>query len=70
MIKKRSKIRRGLIILSSATGSISDLAHGMWRSGPAKRWLLPLAVFLCVTGLVLILAASVEALAPFIYSIF
>jgi len=70
VIKKRGKIRRGLIILSSATGSIGDLARGMWRSGPAKRWLLPLAVFLCVTGLVLILAASVEALAPFIYSIF
>jgi hypothetical protein len=42
----------------------------MWQSGPAKRWLLPLAVFLCVTGLVLVVAASVEALAPFVYSIF
>jgi hypothetical protein len=42
----------------------------MWRSGPAKRWMLPLAVFLCVMGLVLIVAASVEALAPFVYSIF
>lgn len=70
MIEKRGKIRRGVIILGSATGSIGDLARGMWHSGPAKRWLLPLAVFLCVTGLVLILAASVEALAPFIYSIF
>jgi hypothetical protein len=29
-----------------------------------------LAVFLCVLGLVLVLAASVEALAPFVYSIF
>jgi hypothetical protein len=28
-----------------------------------------LAVFLCLTGLILILATSVEALAPFIYSI-
>jgi hypothetical protein len=70
MIKRRGKIRRGLIILGSATGSIGDLALGMWRSGAAKRWLLPLAVFLCVSGLILILAASVEALAPFIYSIF
>jgi len=42
----------------------------LWQSGSGKRWLTPLAVFLCVTGLVLILAASVEALAPFIYSIF
>jgi len=42
----------------------------MWRSGPAKRWLLPVAVFLSVIGLVLVLAATVEALAPFVYSIF
>jgi len=27
-------------------------------------------VFLCLTGLILTLAASVEALAPFVYSIF
>jgi hypothetical protein len=31
---------------------------------------LPLAVFLCVFGMVLILAATVEVLAPFIYAIF
>jgi uncharacterized protein DUF5989 len=70
VIKKRGRIQRGLIIFGSAAGAIGDLARGMWLSGPAKRWLLPLAVFLCVTGLVLILAASVEALAPFVYSIF
>ena len=70
MLKKRGRIRRSLIVLSNAGGSIADLARGMWRSGPAKRWLLPLAVFLCVLGLVLVLAASVEALAPFVYSIF
>ena len=68
MIKKRGKIRRGMIIIASAAGSISDLSLGMWRGG--RRWLMPLAVFLCVTGLVLVLAASVEALAPFVYSIF
>ena len=34
-----------------------------------KRWLVPLAIFLCLTGLVLIRATTVEALAPFIYSI-
>ena len=28
----------------------------MWRSDSGKRWLVPLAVFLCVFGLVLILA--------------
>ena len=56
MIRKRSKIQRGLIILGSATGSIGDLALGMWHSDTSKRWLLPLAVFLCVTGLLLVLA--------------
>ena len=57
-------------MLGSAGGSIAQLARGLWRSDSGKRWLIPLAVFLCVTGLVLIVAASVEALAPFIYSIF
>lgn len=70
MLKKRGKLQRSLIVFGSAGGSIADLARGMWRSGAAKRWMLPLAVFLCVTGLVLVVAASVEALAPFVYSIF
>jgi hypothetical protein len=68
MIKKRGKIRRGMIVIGSAAGSVADLSLGLWRDG--RRWLMPLAIFLCVTGLVLVLAASVEALAPFIYSIF
>ncbi|HUE62777.1 MAG TPA: DUF5989 family protein [Rhizomicrobium sp.] len=70
MRKKHGKIQRGLIVMGSAAGSIGDLAQGMWRSGASKRWLLPLAVFICLTGVLLIFAASVEALAPFIYSIF
>ncbi len=70
MIKKRGRIRRRLIVLGSAAGSIAQLARGLWRGGSSKRWLVPLAIFLCLTGLVLILAASVEALAPFIYAIF
>jgi hypothetical protein len=70
MIRRRGKIERGLIVMASAGGSIADMAAGMWRGGPGKRWLVPLAVFLCVLGLLLILAVSVEALAPFIYSIF
>jgi hypothetical protein len=70
MIRKRGKMQRGLIVMGSAAGSIGDLAQGMWRSDASKRWLLPLAVFLCLTGLLLVLGASVEALAPFIYSIF
>ena len=70
MIPRRNKIHRGLIVMASAGGSIAEMSRGMWRSGGAKRWILPLAVFLCVIGLVLILAVSVEALAPFIYAIF
>jgi hypothetical protein len=69
MIKKRGRIQHGVIILGSSAGSIAQLAGGLWHSDSNKRWLVPLAVFLCVTGLVLIIAASVEALAPFIYSI-
>ncbi len=70
MIRRRGSLQRGLIVLASAGGSIGDLVGGMWRAGSGKRWLVPLAVFLCVIGLVLILAVSVEALAPFIYAIF
>lgn len=70
MIRRRGRLRRGLIVMASAGGSITDMARGMWRGGGGKRWLLPLAIFLCATGLILILAASVEALAPFIYAIF
>src|SRR5260370_5807148 len=70
VIKKRGRIRRGLIVFASAGGSITQLARGLWRSESGKRWLVPLAVFLCVFGLVLIVATTVEALAPFIYSIF
>jgi hypothetical protein len=69
MIKKRGRIQRGLIVLSSTGGSIAQLASGLWRSDSNKRWLTPLAVFLCLTGLVLIVAMTVEALAPFVYSI-
>ena len=70
MIKKRGKIQRGLILFGSTFGSIEELARGMWRSESGKRWLVPLAVFLCVAGLILIVATTVEALAPFIDSIF
>jgi hypothetical protein len=70
MMKRRGGMRRRLIVLGSAGGSIADLARGLWRSESGKRWLVPLAVFLCVVGAVLILATTVEALAPFIYAIF
>jgi len=67
--KTRSRTRRGLIAFGSTFGSIAQLARGPWQSDSDKRWLMPLAVFLRVTGLLLIVATAVEALAPFIYSI-
>lgn len=70
MLKKRGAIQRKLIVLGSSFGSIAQLASGLWRSDSGKRWLVPLAVFLAVIGIVLGVAASVEALAPFVYSIF
>ncbi len=69
MIKKRGRIRRGFIVLGSTVSSTKQLAEGLWRSGSDKRWLTPLAIFLCVSGIILTLAVTVEALAPFIYSI-
>ena len=70
MVVRPGAIRRRVIMLQSATGSIADLVRGTWRSESGNRWLLPLAVFLCLFGLILILATTVEALAPFIYAIF
>jgi hypothetical protein len=58
------------MVAASAGGSIVDLARGLWRTGSGKRWLVPLAVFLCIFGVILIFATAVEALAPFIYAIF
>ena len=69
MIKTRSRTKRGLIVFGSAFGSMAQLAHGLWSGDSDKRWLMPLAIFLCVTGLLLIVGTAVEALAPFIYSI-
>ncbi len=69
MLKKRGKIHRGFIVIGSAIPSIGGFASAL-MSRKDKRWLAPLVVFLCVTGLVLVLAATVEALAPFIYTIF
>jgi len=70
MVAHRSGIRRRLIMMGSTAGSIADLVRGLWRSDSGKRWLVPLAVFLCVFGVILIVATTVEALAPFIYAIF
>jgi uncharacterized protein DUF5989 len=70
MIAKHGRMRRRLIMLASAGGSTADLMRGLWQSDSGKRWLVPLAVFLCLFGLILIVATTVEALAPFIYAIF
>jgi Family of unknown function (DUF5989) len=70
VIKRKGKIRRGLILLGSVGPTLASLARGLWRREGGQRWLLPLALFLCATGLVLLFAFSVEALAPFIYAIF
>ena len=70
MIRKRGGMRRRFAILASTPGSIADLARGLWHRDSGARWLTPLAIFLCLFGLILIIAAAVEALAPFIYAIF
>jgi hypothetical protein len=70
VLKKRGKIQRGLIVFGSTFGSMADLSRGMWQSDAHRRWLVPVAIFLCLTGLLLIVATTVEALAPFIYAIF
>ena len=70
MLARRSRLARMWILLATAAGSVADAVRGQWRSPSGRRWLVPLVIFLCITGLVLTLAATVEALAPFIYSIF
>ena len=70
MIRKRGRLRRQMILLGSMAGSASELAQGLWRDNSGKRWLIPLAVFLCLTGALLVVAVTVEALAPFVYAIF
>ena len=70
MFRKPGGMRRRLIMFGSMGGAIADLVRGLWRRDSGQRWLVPLAVFLCLFGLILILATTVEALAPFIYAIF
>ncbi|MEO6420326.1 MAG: DUF5989 family protein [Polyangiaceae bacterium] len=57
-------------MIGSAVPSVGGFVRDLWSNRQGNRWLVPLVVFLCVTGIVLIAAASVEALAPFIYTIF
>jgi hypothetical protein len=70
MIRRRGRIARTLLMLGSAAPTIADGARGLWRSESGRKWMVPLLVFLCVTGMLLVVAAGVEALAPFVYAIF
>jgi Family of unknown function (DUF5989) len=70
MIRRRGKLTRTFLVMGSAFPTIADGARGLWRNESGRKWLVPLLIFLCLTGLVLVLAAAVEALAPFIYAIF
>jgi hypothetical protein len=70
MIRRRSRLSRALIMIGTAAPSILDGARGLWRSERGRKWLVPLVVFLCITGLVLVLAAGAQAVAPFVYAIF
>jgi hypothetical protein len=70
MIRKHGRYRNGLVVMASMIPSASDMVRGLWRDPAGKRWIVPLVVFLCLTAVLLLLAATVEALAPFIYSIF
>jgi hypothetical protein len=70
MIKKRGRLARQWIIFNSAFGTIADMVRESWHSRSRRRWMIPLILFLCLNGLILTLAAGVEALAPFVYSIF
>ncbi len=70
MIRRHGRLRKGLLMVGSIAPSAGDLVRGVWRSERRSRWLVPLVVFLCLSALLLLLASSVEALAPFIYSIF
>ncbi|HKA86708.1 MAG TPA: DUF5989 family protein [Haliangiales bacterium] len=69
-LKKRGKLGHVVVLVRNAFGAIADGVRGLLRSRTRRRWLVPLLVFLSVTGLFLAIAASVQALAPFLYSIF
>jgi hypothetical protein len=70
VIRRRGRFRNGIAVAASIVPSASELVRGLWQDRAHKRWLVPLVVFLSITAVLLLLAASVEALAPFIYSIF
>jgi Family of unknown function (DUF5989) len=70
VIRRHGRLRNGLLMVGSIAPSAGDLVRGLWRAERRSRWLVPLVLFLCLCAVLLLLASSVEALAPFIYSIF
>ena len=70
MRRRPGKLKRGLVMIGTALPSLFALPGAVYRSQQGKRWLVPLMVFLGLSGLLLILGGAVEALAPFVYAIF
>jgi uncharacterized protein DUF5989 len=70
VIRRRGKTLRTLLLLGTTGSTIADGVRGLWRGESRRRWMVPLLVFLCLTGLLLLLAAGIEGLAPFVYAIF
>jgi hypothetical protein len=70
LLKRRSKLAQFFTIVATAGPTIADFVRGLWKGDRRNRFLVPLVVFLCTMGLILVLGASAEAVAPFIYSIF
>lgn len=70
MIRRRGKTVRTLLLLGTTGSTIADGVRGLWRSESGRKWMVPLLLFFCLTGLLLLLAAGIEAVAPFVYAIF
>jgi hypothetical protein len=70
MIHRRGRFARTMLLLGSSGSTIADGVRGLWRSESGRKWMVPLLVFICVTGLLLTVAGSIKALAPFVYAIF
>jgi len=70
MIRRRGKVVRTLLLLGTTGSTITDGVRGLWHRDSGRRWMVPLVVFLCLTGLLLLVAAGIEAVAPFVYAIF
>ena len=70
MRRKQGKFVRQVKVFGSAFGTTGSMIKDSARPGARRWWLIPLIVFLCINGMILTLAAGVQALSPFVYSIF